>query len=376
MNENILENNFLVIKNFIDFGRAEELSYKFKKYCEENYSPPDPQVPNTPSKYNYLPFLEILCEKTPVVSDIVGETVLPTYCYSRVYKNGDVLDKHTDRDACEISLTLHLDGDEEWEIYIETPSGKEVAVNLNKGDALLYLGCIAPHWRDKFNGNFYSQVFLHYVRSNGEKSYTYFDKQKDILSYNKCEIKSSSKLESFIKVYENIISEDLCDLILSEYSKTNEWTSTKIGDGDVNKQIRNCEVISLSTKETISKNTIRRKEIDKRIFDAVSHVITDLKSKFSTITIAQDSGYDLLKYDVGGFYTQHTDSFTTYPRAISCSLILNDDYEGGEFGFFDRELVYKLKKGSVITFPSNHLYPHEIMPVTKGTRYSIITWFV
>lgn len=376
MNENILENNFLIIKNFIDSDRAKELSDKFKKYCEENYLTSDPQVPNTPSKYNYIPFLEILCEKTPTISNIIGETVLPTYCYSRVYKEDDVLEKHTDRDACEISLTLHLDGDDEWEIYVETPSGKEVAVNLNKGDALLYLGCIAPHWRNKFKGNFYSQVFLHYVRSNGEKSYTYFDKQKDILSYEKCEIKSSSKLESFIKVYENIISEDLCNLILSEYSNSNEWAPTKIGDGDVNKQVRNCEIINLSATETISKNTINRKEIDEKIFDAVSHIITDLKSKFSTITISEDSGYDLLKYDVGGFYTQHTDSFITHPRAISCSLILNDDYSGGEFAFFDRELVYKLKKGSVITFPSNHLYPHEIMPVTSGTRYSIITWFI
>ena len=36
----------------------------------------------------------------------------------------------------------------------------------------------------------------------------------------------------------------------------------------------------------------------------------------------------------------------------------------------------KLKKGDAIMFPSNFMYPHEIMPVTQGTRYSIITWFI
>jgi predicted 2-oxoglutarate/Fe(II)-dependent dioxygenase YbiX len=65
-----------------------------------------------------------------------------------------------------------------------------------------------------------------------------------------------------------------------------------------------------------------------------------------------------------------------HPRSVSCSFALNDDYEGGEFAFFDRELKYKLKKGSILLFPSSFMYPHEIMPVTKGTRYSIVTWFI
>ena len=63
------------------------------------------------------------------------------------------------------------------------------------------------------------------------------------------------------------------------------------------------------------------------------------------------------------------------PRAISCSMHLNDAYEGGEFAFFDRQLQYRLNAGDVLMFPSNFMYPHEVMPITKGTRYSIITWF-
>jgi predicted 2-oxoglutarate/Fe(II)-dependent dioxygenase YbiX len=176
-----------------------------------------------------------------------------------------------------------------------------------------------------------------------------------------------------------VIPEDLCDSIINQYQNDNGWEDSRVGggiDSKVNKKVRNCQIMSISSQNTISKNHLIRKELDDKVFEVASFIINDLKTKFETITINQDSGYDLLKYTTGGFYTQHTDSFTDNPRAISCSLILNDDYEGGEFGFFDREVVYKLKKGSAITFPSNFLYPHEIMPVTSGTRYSIITWFV
>lgn len=52
---------------------------------------------------------------------------------------------------------------------------------------------------------------------------------------------------------------------------------------------------------------------------------------------------------------------------------LNDDYEGGEFIMFD-DYEIKFKKGDVIIFPSIFLYPHKVEPVTKGTRYSYISW--
>ena len=30
--------------------------------------------------------------------------------------------------------------------------------------------------------------------------------------------------------------------------------------------------------------------------------------------------------------------------------------------------------GSAVCFPSNFTFPHEILPVTKGTRYALVTW--
>ena len=57
---------------------------------------------------------------------------------------------------------------------------------------------------------------------------------------------------------------------------------------------------------------------------------------------------------------------------LSILGVLNNDYEGGEFYLIDD--IIDLKKGDVIIFPSNFMYPHKVEPVTKGTRYSYISW--
>ena len=58
---------------------------------------------------------------------------------------------------------------------------------------------------------------------------------------------------------------------------------------------------------------------------------------------------------------------------LSIIGILNDDYEGGNLIMFkDRKI--DTKKGDLLLFPSNFLYPHEITPVTKGVRYSYVSW--
>ena len=186
-----------------------------------------------------------------------------------------------------------------------------------------------------------------------------------------------NQLNNFILVLDGVFTPQLCDAILEEYASCDDWVDTVIGGGaDVDKTIRNCSAIGMSYSSIIGKNQNTRTALDKYMHASVSEIIAKYTKNFPNCVIQQDSGYELLKYTEGQFYIQHTDSFKERQRAVSCSISLNDDYEGGEFAFFDRELKYKLSKGSAILFPSNFMYPHEIMPVTKGTRYSVITWFV
>ena len=179
MNTQLEQNNFLFVPNFISQERAQALSQEFFILERDNKCAKDNQAPNSPAIYNFKLFLELLCEKTNEVTNLIEEQVLPTYTYARIYKNGEVLNRHRDRPACEISLTLHIGGDASWSIGIQKPSGEEVDLNLNMGDAMLYLGCKADHWRNTpFSGQNYSQVFLHYVRSNGPNAWAYFDKNQ------------------------------------------------------------------------------------------------------------------------------------------------------------------------------------------------------
>ena len=58
---------------------------------------------------------------------------------------------------------------------------------------------------------------------------------------------------------------------------------------------------------------------------------------------------------------------------LSIIGILNDDYEGGELIMFEDKKI-DTKKGDLLIFPSNFLYPHKVTPVTKGVRYSYVSW--
>jgi predicted 2-oxoglutarate/Fe(II)-dependent dioxygenase YbiX len=58
---------------------------------------------------------------------------------------------------------------------------------------------------------------------------------------------------------------------------------------------------------------------------------------------------------------------------LSILGLLNDDFEGGDFLMFDNKKV-NLSAGDIILFPSNFLYPHAVTTVTKGTRYSFVSW--
>jgi len=392
MNEIIKENNYIHIPNFISTERANELAKKFIKCCAENDLDGDSQIPESHSVYNYIDFLELLCEKTPEVSRFLGETVLPTYTYARVYKKGATLERHRDREACEISLTLHLRSDNDWPIYIQKPNGEEVQLDLASGDAMMYRGNIADHWRDRFDGEEYVQVFLHYVRSRGDNNWAFFDRDRfkpeepklfmdktpaisDVETIQEKPTAYAKTLQDYIQVFDNIIPDELCDAILKEYAPDGEWTPTYVGEGILDRDIRNVDSIPISRNEVIGSNYTRRL-LDNELFKGAAEAIKRYNEKFPEARIESDSGYELLRYQTGQFYKQHTDSYKAHPRAVSCSFALNDDYEGGEWAFWNRDLKLKTKKGSVVLFPSNFMYPHEILPVANGTRYSIITWFI
>jgi PKHD-type hydroxylase len=76
-------------------------------------------------------------------------------------------------------------------------------------------------------------------------------------------------------------------------------------------------------------------------------------------------------------YGKHLDrAINTVTRKLSISIQLTDpkDYEGGELNLYEQDegKVMDKKQGTLIMFPSYVL--HEVMPVTKGERNSLVTW--
>lgn len=131
----------------------------------------DDQVPGSIAFYK-LDVLNSLHDRVKKI--IEKETkikLFKTYHYSRIYKNGAMLKPHFDRDACEISATINLGGDD-WEIGIFDYNNVPHTYLLNPGDMLIYHGCDLTHWRPgKFSGNTLVQAFMHYVDQTGKRSY-------------------------------------------------------------------------------------------------------------------------------------------------------------------------------------------------------------
>ena len=137
----------------------------------------DPGIPNSFSIYGDPAFETLLTGLKNKVEKHTKLKLYETYSYARLYKKGDVLQRHKDRFSCEISVSLNYGGDP-WLLFIEPDSSKGkldpvsrkyiagntkgVSVTLNAGDMLIYRGVDCEHWREPFKGQICAQVFLHY----------------------------------------------------------------------------------------------------------------------------------------------------------------------------------------------------------------------
>src|SRR5690606_31761239 len=119
-----------------------------------------------------------------------------------------------------------------------------------------------------------------------------------------------------------------------------------------------------------------RERIDTTLYRACGDVIRRYQQRFPFCRVVEGTGFELLRYETGGFYAVHTDSFKRVPRELAFSFSLNDDFEGGEWSFFCGGKLLAPAKGSVVVFPSNFMFPHEILPVRRGVRYSVVTWMI
>ena len=170
--------------------------------------------------------------------------------------------------------------------------------------------------------------------------------------------------KNYIKEYPNAVSPQLAAQIISQ--KDLAFHPATIDGGKINSH-RNCLIKKLDPQFN--------DEISLAYLKVFKSYIQEFKF-FNSIKM-EATGYDHVLYlgSRSQEYKEHVD-FSTEKQflILTCSLILNDDYDGGDFKFFEGEYTLPKKACSAVVFPSNFCFPHAITPVLEGDRHSIINW--
>lgn len=58
-------------------------------------------------------------------------------------------------------------------------------------------------------------------------------------------------LIDYIQVFDNYVSDTLCNTIIDEYKNTKEWRRGTIGDYSIQENIRDCDSIFISKKKQL-----------------------------------------------------------------------------------------------------------------------------
>jgi hypothetical protein len=162
----------------------------------------------------------------------------------------------------------------------------------------------------------------------------------------------------------------------TKWSKFGTYSSTKFKGG---------------VEDLVGKNETFDKEYwaAETVWDAYNVAIEDYIKKYN-VELPKDcqlgsssfckyfTNVDSLKNNLTMQY--HTDFKQTDKDApgdkfyITCTVYINDDYEGGEIEFYvNGEFVpaYKPEAGDIMVFPSGEGYYHGVKTATKGNKYLI-----
>jgi PKHD-type hydroxylase len=141
--------------------------------------------------------------------------------------------------------------------------------------------------------------------------------------------------------------------------------------GEINPHTRDCEL-----------GWILPDNRSEWLFQKFGHLCGQVNQDFFLYDIDHLESFQYTIYRENNHYSWHIDAFPTFTmheRKISATILLSDpeDYDGGEFllvpsGNILEPIVMKPKKGDVIFFAS--WMPHQVNPVTRGIRKSLVAW--
>ena len=199
-------------------------------------------------------------------------------------------------------------------------------------------------------------------------------------------------IEKYVFVKQNFLDNEFCQHTIEELERLNLWKKHDWTKYDSNQAQELVEESVLPSGENEPDTIPNLDEIPletslkdindfivQKIIKVMQEYIDSLKFEwYNNVTALTNLKF--IKYSLNQTMKIHCDHihqiFDGTIKGIpifSIIGLLNDDYEGGNLVMFGDKKI-NTKKGDLIVFPSLFLFPHEIEPITKGIRYSYITW--
>jgi hypothetical protein len=393
-NENMIpadyfkEKKYVIVDSAVPVDICQNLSDYILKLVEDNKTTKDEQCPLSESVYGNS-MLDILLEDLrPTIEKATGLNLIPTYSYARKYLPGDELKPHLDRPSCEISATITLGYEGGlWPIHVSTDDKIENDIGeilIDVGSMVVYRGEEINHWREPYTqGKWQCQVFLHYVDADGPHKDLKYDGRQALgttktAHSNDYEPSTSAWIFGYAPqnkylyvTKENMLSAPLIDSIILYGSKNTELAKVDGdawgGKGVVDKKVRN-----------VSHSWLPYDKFE-WLYILIEEEIKDINWLNYKYVLNSMEQIDYLEYHAGdeaGKYEAHLDGSINSNRKLSFSVLLSDpsEYDGGDLLIYEGKapVVVPKRQGMITFFPSNIL--HEVTPVTRGVRRSIVSW--
>lgn len=181
-------------------------------------------------------------------------------------------------------------------------------------------------------------------------------------------------LPSGIAIVENFLSPEECRNLVAMADAMEGWRF-QVTDGDGNRVLDQHRMT-----EWVDFRSTNQQYLD----DILARGFQDYVIPYLGQSIEWYEEPQLLRYKPGDYYLHHSDAYLLVPeeqawkkavdRDVSLIIYPNDDYEGGGLDFKRLSYTLQPRAGMLVWFPSDIRYEHMALPVTRGTRYALVSW--
>ncbi len=220
-------------------------------------------------------------------------------------------------------------------------------------------------------------------------------------------------MSQFIGIYDNTLSDELCDKIITSHQTSDKVKKGRVGNGvmthlkdshditmvDEDWQATQMEIINASYPHVKSYLTEHYMALISALNPTVNHPETGVptsvtKENFDSVGKAYIDqliqyvfcydNFTAQRYEqgVGGYHYWHSEIYPQLPhnkplhRVLAFLYYLNDVEDGGETEFHYQEIKTKPKKGTLVIFPAGFTHTHKGHIPLSDDKYVVTSWLM